>query len=294
MLNPIKTLPGFCSVFFMPLCVLLCLLHCPNAQAQSDPAPIRFLLTFDDGPSAARYNNSTEQVLDVLAHNSVQPGIKAIFFTQTRASNGGGTERGRQLMRREWDEGHLLEFHTATPHHANHRYLSAEEFDDSLNNGMADLRSITGVAPKIVRPPFWSYDLRTFTTYQNHGLSMLLTDLSANDGKIWGVNFSFHKHSNLLEQLGNLKSHWLSGELPVVDGCTPIIVTFHDVNTYTSNHVEVYLQILLQVAQELAMPTTAQPFYNQRDEIERAALARTISDGSAKQALPGFWNWIWN
>jgi peptidoglycan-N-acetylglucosamine deacetylase len=108
------------------------------------------------------------------------------------------------------------------------------------------------------------------------------------------VNFSFHKHSNMLEQLSTLKAHWLAGELPVVDGSTPVIVTFHDVNTYTSNHVEVYLQILLQVAGELNMPTTAVPFYNQRDEIERAALIRTVRDGSVRQKLPGFWNWLWN
>ncbi|HEX8956373.1 MAG TPA: hypothetical protein VF798_08870, partial [Burkholderiaceae bacterium] len=31
------------------------------------PAPIRFLISFDDGPSGDRVNNSTEQVLDVLA-----------------------------------------------------------------------------------------------------------------------------------------------------------------------------------------------------------------------------------
>jgi len=283
----IKTLPLLCSVFFILLC--------GSAQAQNtSPAPLRFLVTFDDGPSAARYNNATEQVLDVLANNAVQSGIKVIFFTQTRAVNGGGTPRGRALMRREWDEGHLLALHTATAHHSNHRNLDPAEFDASLQNGVADLTEITGTVPQLVRPPFWSYDLRTFTGYQQHGLHMLLTDLSANDGKIWGVNFSFHKHSNLLQQLTDLKPHWLAGELPAVDGATPIVVTFHDVNTYTSNHVEVYLQILLQVAQELGMPTAALPFYTQRDELERAALARAVSDGSTRQKLPGWWDWLWN
>ncbi len=286
-----KTLPKFCSVFFICLFILLCgAAH----GATAAPAPIRFLITFDDGPSGDRYNNSTEQVLDVLANNSVQSGIKAIFLIQTRANRGGGTEIGKQLMHREWQEGHLLEFHTSTPHHSNHRYLTDQELAESLDNGIADLTAVTGVAPHIVRPPFWSYDLRTFTAYQKVGLHVLLTDLSANDGKIWGVNFSFHKHSNMQKQLGELKAHWLAGELPVVDGCTPVIVTFHDVNTYTSNHVEVYLQILLQVAGELDMPTATVPFYNRRDDIERAAMARTVVDGSVKQKLPGFWNWLWN
>jgi len=284
-----KTLPILRSVFFI-LTVLWC---APLLADTSTPAPIRFLLTFDDGPSAAIYNNATEQVLEVLAHNSVQPGIKVIFFTQTRAVNGGGTERGRELMRREWNEGHVLAFHSATAHHANHRFLSQEEFDRALQNGIADLTVITGVAPNLVRPPFWSYDERTFAGYQQHGLHMLLTDLSANDGKIWGVNFSFHKHSNLLNQLTELKVRWLAGALPAVDGATPVIVTFHDVNTYTSNHVEEYLQILLEVAQETGMPTAGQAFYTRSDEIERAALARTVQDGSVRQQLPGFWDWLW-
>jgi len=265
----------------------------PSA-APSHAAPIRFLLTFDDGPSGAIYNNSTEQVLDVLANNAVQPGIKALFFIQTRAATGGGTERGHEMMLREWHEGHLLEFHSATPHHSNQRFMSDEELNESLRNGIADLTAITGVAPTIVRPPFWSYDQHTFSAYQHDGLKMLLTDLSADDGKIWGVNFSFHKHSNMLEQLRAIKPLWQAGALPVVDGVTPIVVTFHDVNTYTSNHVEVYLQILLQVAGELNMPTAKVAFYNQRNDIERAALARTVKDGSSKQKLPGLWDWLWD
>ena len=289
-----KTLPILRSVFFIFLFAVCSAASYGGSDHIASPVPLRFLLTFDDGPSGDRYNNSTEQVLDVLASNAVQPGIKAIFFIQTRANRGGGTEIGKKLMRREWQEGHLLEFHTSTPHHSNHRFLSEQELNESLQNGVADLTAVTGMVPQIVRPPFWSYDERTFVTYQKYGLHVLLTDLSANDGKIWGVNFSFHKHSNMLEQLAALKEHWLAGELPVVEGYTPIIVTFHDVNTYTSNHVAVYLQILLQVAGELNMPTAAIPFYNQRDEIERAAMARTLRDGSVKQKLPGFWNWLWN
>lgn len=256
------------------------------------PAPIRFLLSFDDGPSASLRNNPTEQILNTLANNAVQPGIKAIFFTQTRASYGGGTEQGRKIMRREWEEGHLLAFHTATPHHTNHRYLSDEKLQQSLEDGIADLTDITGSAPKLVRPPFWSYDGRTFAAYQKNDLHVLLTSLSANDGKIWGVNFSLTKHRNMYRQLAALRDKWRTGKLPVVDGCVPIVVTFHDVNSYTASHIEEYLQILLQVATELNMPTTALPFYTNRDDLERAALASTLRDASVRPKLPGLWNWL--
>lgn len=257
------------------------------------PAPIRFLVTFDDGPSGSDGSNPTALVLDTLAHNAVQSGVKVVFFTQTRASNGGGSEIGRALMRREFAEGHLLGLHSATPHHTNHRHLSPEELDASLSNGAADLRSITGVAPTLVRPPFWNYDAATLSAYHRHGMQMLLTDLSANDGKTIGVNFSWHKHSNLLDNLRKTRLSWAAGKMPVVDGYTPVVVTFHDVNSYTARHVEEYLAILVQVAAELDMPTAPLPFYTDKDALERAALASAIPDGDIHHPLPGLWNWIW-
>lgn len=149
-------------------------------------APVRFLLTFDDGPSASSFWNPSATVLDSLKNNPIQPGIKAVFFVQTRAPRAGNSDIGRGIMRREHDEGHILAFHTATHWHTNHRSLSPQELEESLSNGTADIAAITGAPPKLLRPPFWNYDKRTFAAYQQHGLHVLLTDLSANDGKIWG------------------------------------------------------------------------------------------------------------
>ncbi|MET3132915.1 peptidoglycan/xylan/chitin deacetylase (PgdA/CDA1 family) [Oxalobacteraceae bacterium GrIS 1.11] len=272
--------------------VLLCGAAGFGRAADAPPIhPIRFLLSFDDGPSAALYDNSTIQILDALDHNQAQAGIKAIFFAQTRAANGGGSELGRQLLRREQAQGHLLAFHTATAHHSNHRFLPPEELELSLQRGGADLESITGVAPTLVRPPFWNYDAATLAAYQRHGMHMLLTDLSANDGKIWGVNFSWHKRANMLSHLAEVKLRW--DTMPVVDGNVPVVVTFHDINNYTARHIEEYLLILLDVARELDMPVAEKPFYAERGELEKAALARTVREGDAKQALPGLWNWLW-
>lgn len=268
-------------------------LHSWAAVASTVPAPLRFLLSFDDGPSAAFRSNPTVEILEKLAHNNIQPGIKVIFFTQTRAVNGGGTQVGQALLQREHAEGHLLGFHTATPRHANHRYLNEDEFELSLQNGVADLTEITGTAPSLVRPPFWNYDERTLLAYQKHGMRLLLTDLNANDGKIYGINFSMTKRRNMLKQLSGLRQRWSNGELPVIDGSTPVVVTFHDVNTYTASVIEVYLQILLDVAQELQMPTAGKPFYDAKDELERAALASTVRDGEIRPRLPGLWNWLW-
>ena len=264
----------------------------PTAAALT-PVPIRFLLSFDDGPSAADSNNPTVKVLEVLAQNKVQPGIKAVFFVQTRSRNGGATEIGQNLLHREFDEGHLLAFHTTTPRHSNHRFLTEQELELSLLAGVADLTAITGKAPALVRPPFWNYDERTLIAYQQHGMRILLTDLSANDGKTIGINFSLTKRRNMRKMLTEFRQRWITGTVPVIDGITPVVVTFHDINTYTASHIEEYLNILLDVAQELEMPTSSKAFYDERDELERAALASTIRDGEVKAKLPGIWNWLW-
>ncbi|MES2260676.1 MAG: polysaccharide deacetylase family protein [Pseudomonadota bacterium] len=264
-----------------------------GTTAPAGPAPIRFLLSFDDGPSGAGSNNPTVHILDTLAHNPLQDGIKAVFFTQTRNWHGGGTDIGRQLIRREHDDGHVVAFHTATMLHANHLFMSRQNLDESLRRGVDDLQGVTGVAPTLVRPPFWAYDAETLEAYHRHGMQMLLTDLHANDGKIYGINFSLRKRSNMLKLLGETRKRWAAGAMPEVDGSTPVVVTFHDVNGYTSRHIEEYLQILLDVARELDMPTAPKPFYDERESLQRAALASTVRTGDIKPPLPGLWNWLW-
>ena len=268
-----------------------------SAAGQADPAPslapVRFLLTFDDGPAAADSGNPTVHILETLARNPYQNNIKAVFFTQTRAWHGGGTDTGRLLIKREYDEGHVVALHSATWFHSNHRFMSRKTLDESLQNGIDDLVSVTGAAPKLVRPPFWAYDADTLDSYHQHGMQMLLTDLNANDGKIYGINFSWHKRSNMLTHLADARQRWAAGAMPASDGVTPVVVTFHDVNTYTSRHIEEYMGILLDVAHELNVPLAAKPFYDDREELERAALAATVNSTEAKPHLPGLWNWLW-
>jgi peptidoglycan/xylan/chitin deacetylase (PgdA/CDA1 family) len=273
--------------------ILLAALSILPGAAWGQAAPIRFLLTFDDGPSAAVTDNSTAQILDTLHDNPLQPGIKAIFFVQTRARNGGATPVGRQLLRREYDSGHVLALHTATPRHANHRLLPEQELEDTLKLGIADLADVTGSVPLLVRPPFWNYDERTLATYHRHGLQMLLTSLSANDGVIYGYYWSWTKRSNMRKLLLQVRERWLAGAMPQVDGSTPVVVTFHDINRYTASVMQEYLQILVDVARELEIPTADKPFYDERAPIERAALASTIQPGQVVPPLPGIWEWLW-
>lgn len=256
--------------------------------------PIRFLLTFDDGPSASSFWNPSLDVLDALAHNPVQPGIKAVFFVQTRAPRAGDSDIGRSVMHREQREGHVLGFHTATHWHTNHRFLDPDELEQSLVDGGADIAAITGAAPTLVRPPFWSYDRRTFAAYQRHGMHVLLTDLSANDGKVWGFTASPRRRINMVRQLSEVRERIAAGQMPVVDGVIPVVVTFHDLNRYTARHAREYLQILLDSARATGVRTDAKPFYDDRQALERAAMARTVREAGQPVRLPGLWNWIWD
>lgn len=257
-------------------------------------APVRFLLTFDDGPSASSLWNPSATVLDSLKDNPLQPNIKAVFFVQTRAPRAGNSDIGRSIMRREHDEGHILAFHTATHWHTNHRSLDPQQLEESLTNGTADIAAITGAPPKLLRPPFWNYDKRTFAAYQQHGLHVLLTDLSANDGKIWGFNASPRRRANMLRQLSEVRERIALGELSTVDGVIPVVVTFHDLNRYTARHTREYLQILLDSAATTGVKLADKPFYDDHAELEKAALARTVEKSSEPVSLPGMWNWIWD
>ncbi|NWD48632.1 polysaccharide deacetylase family protein [Pseudomonas gingeri] len=263
-------------------------------QALRTQPPIRFLLTFDDGPSASSFYNPTASVLDDLAHNPIQPGIKALFFVQTRAPRAGNSDIGRALMRREHAEGHILGFHTATHWHTNHRSLDPQELEQSLLDGSADIAAITGAPPTLLRPPFWNYDKRTFAAYQRHGLHVLLTDLSANDGKVWGITASPQRRANLLKHLAEVREQIARGEMSVVDGVIPVVMTFHDLNRYTARHMQEYLQILMDCARDTGVRTAEQPFYTDRQALLRAVLARTVPDSSVPVHLPGFWNWWWD
>ncbi len=238
--------------------------------------PVRFLLTFDDGPSIWRPYNPTSAILDQLAANPVQRHIKALFFVQTRDPNAGGSGAGRTMLRRIHAEGHVLGFHSGSPRgHVNHRLLPPADLDRSLADGTADIQSLAGAAPALVRPPFWSYDASTLAAYRRAGLHMLLTDISARDGKIYGWNISLRRRSHFRNALAEVRENITANKLPVVDGVIPVVVTFHDTNTFTARHMSEYLAIVTEEAGRVGLMVAGKPFYGSAAEIEKAALARS-------------------
>ena len=251
----------------------------PNAY------PARFLLSFDDGPSTWQPYNPTRAILDTLARNPVQPGIKAVFFLQTRDPRAGGSEAGRALMQREHAEGDVLAVHSGSPRgHIDHVLLPEAELERTLADAKADIAAVAGQPPDLVRPPFWNYDARTLAAYRRLGLHMLLTDVSANDGVIYFWNISLRRRSHLHNALAEVRERIAAGALPVVGGVIPLVVTFHDTNPYTAHHMEEYLHILTEEAANVGLVLARKPFYDDAAGIERAARVRADGWDVARDA----------
>ncbi|MBX3123688.1 MAG: polysaccharide deacetylase family protein [Nitrospira sp.] len=235
----------------------------PPADA---PLTLRFLVTFDDGP-----HPNTGKVLRHLARNPVQPHIKGIFFVQTRHPKRGGSSDGRAMLAIEQAEGHLLGLHTGTTKgHLSHTRMSPAELERSLLNGKEDLDQITGKPTMLVRPPYWLFNASTFDCYGRHRLHMLLSDVKAFDGVNWGIHLL--RRLNFRSQLAGLHARFLRGTLPVVNHTIPIVVTFHDTNSFTAEHLGDYLSLLVEEASRLGLPLHSKPFLDDPDELLAAAL----------------------
>ena len=237
--------------------------------------PVRFLITFDDGPSGEAEENSTARILDTLAHNRWQNGIKAIFFVQTRHRFGGGTEVGQSLLRRMQREGHQLALHTATARgHINHTQMPLVELDRMLDDGIDDIRRVSGDVPGFIRPPFWAYNSATLARYEAHGLSMLLDDITIRDGKARGVTANPHARERIHTDLQRAAHHIQSGAIPSVSGYIPLVMTMHDTNPTTAQDLELYLGMLIEEARRVGLVVHRQPFIAPVAEVVRVANLR--------------------
>ena len=229
----------------------------------------RFLITFDDGPHA-----NTVPILEQLAHNPVQQGIKAMFFVQTRNAEGGRPQFGSFLLQREHAEGHALGLHTGTECHVSHTSLSQADLERSLRRGMDDIRLITHDRTMFVRPPYWRFNAATQAEYRRQGLYMILSDAKAFDGVDWGQHI--FRRMNFRSQLQGICRRMLHWGIPEVDGIVPIVVTFHDTNQYTAAHLIEYLDLLIDEAERIALPMNRKMFYDSTPEIVQAALQRAV------------------
>lgn len=249
-------------------------------------APVRFLLTFDDGPDSGP-DGSTPLILRQLADNPVTPDVKAIFFVQTAHPRRGGGAAGQAQMRDTCAQGQLMAVHSGVVEgHVPHTKLPPDVLAASLRRGEADIATQCGHVTKVVRPPNWSYNAATQAVYAQVGLGMLMADANARDGKIYGWHISLRRRPHMRHELERVGQAMTAGRLPTVDGVTPVIVAFHDTNDFTASHMTDYLRILVDTARDNGLPLADPPFYTDTKAAEHAVLARAGAGVYARESWP--------
>jgi peptidoglycan/xylan/chitin deacetylase (PgdA/CDA1 family) len=263
------TFAALCSAF---LCLFLSSCRSPPAPDPLAKQPcIRFLLTFDDGPSTRKPYNPTLAIINQLATNDVQPGIKAIFFVQTENRRGGGTPEGREIMRYAHEQGHVIGIHSVSPEgHIAHTTLPTEVLIHELQQAQDLIRRITGSPPRFVRPPYGTFNLRTRTIYANLGLDVLMADVSARDGIIYGFKTSPWRRTHMFNSMKKLR------RTVNPDIISTVIVNFHDVNPYTARHMTEYLHILVEEARHAGFSVPKRPFIDRTDALADVAICRRV------------------
>ncbi|MDD3368516.1 MAG: polysaccharide deacetylase family protein [Lachnospiraceae bacterium] len=106
------------------------------------PEKKKIALTFDDGPTPG----ITDRLLDGLKERN----IKASFFVL-----GKGAEEYPELIKREYEEGHLIGNHTY--HHVQLTAANHECFQEEILMTNEVLEKITGEETMFIRPPFGSW-----------------------------------------------------------------------------------------------------------------------------------------
>jgi peptidoglycan/xylan/chitin deacetylase (PgdA/CDA1 family) len=256
------------------LCACRAIRPTPPDNPATNPK-VKFLVTFDDGPSARTWYNPTQAILEQLAANDVQTNICAIFFIQTQHPRGAAKPRGMEVLREIPRRGHIVGLHSVSPRgHLNHVKMPTNELVALLEDGRQLVKRVSGEAPVFVRPPFGASNPVTRAIYRDLDLRMLLADVPARDGVIYGFNGSPRRRGNMRRRLTSIRNKLV--EQPPGLEPYPVIISFHDVNPYTARHMTEYLHILVEEATRAGLAFPAQPFYDNPREAASAALSRAI------------------
>ncbi len=140
--------------------------------ALAEEAEKTVYLTFDDGPS----DRVTPKILDVLAEEKV----KATFFII-----GKNVETRKNIIKREFDEGHTVAVHSYT-HKYKEIYSSEESLIKDIDACNEVIKSVTGKYSSVYRFPGGSYGLsqKFISAVTAHGLRYVDWNASTRDAEI--------------------------------------------------------------------------------------------------------------
>jgi|GEM_PF-2868731 len=174
------------------------------------------LLTFDDGPNP----HTTPQILDILKRRD----LKGIFFLV-----GMNVKKYPWIVKRIFDEGHTLGNHSYF--HPNLTHMSQERISKEIRDTNALIMKITGIKPKVFRPPYGALNHSVLTTLQNEGMDVML----------WTVDPGDWRNRNMYRTVENLKRQlWLN------HGGRGGVVLLHDTLPSTAGALEPFLVALTQ------------------------------------------------
>lgn len=178
-------------------------------------------LTFDDGPN----DTYTPIILDVLKKYDV----KATFFVTNSGSD--------EMIKREFDEGHVVALHTASHDYAK-IYVSSEAFFNDLNSVAERVKRITGKDADLSRFPGGSSN--TVSRKYNKGIMSQLTKEVEEKGYNyvdWNVlsgDAETHKSTTfegkVEEEIRNVTAN--------LKTTTGNVVLMHDIKQTTANAIE--------------------------------------------------------
>lgn len=139
---------GFSKLFFVVLTattlfIVYLLFHPRNqwlvANRSQVAGPRCVALTFDDGPDPL----DTPKLLDLLR----EKGVKATFFVVGRRA-----DEHPEIVRRAWEEGHLIGNHTWS-HYPLFCFLMPRRLRSEIEKGTESIRRSCGIRPRLFRSP---------------------------------------------------------------------------------------------------------------------------------------------
>lgn len=139
----------FLEITAMAICLITIIYFKPDevaevlALTQQESVEKKIAITFDDGP----HPYYTPQLLDGLKER----GVTATFFL-----TGEGAEQNPEIVRRMYEEGHLIGNHTYS--HLQLNESNGERFKQELIRTNEILAEITGEEVQYVRPPYGSWN----------------------------------------------------------------------------------------------------------------------------------------
>jgi len=149
----------------------------PAKAAGTAMGPKVAYLTFDDGLD----NKVTPQILDILK----QYKVKGAFFIV-----GNTVSKHKDVLKRINDEGHSIGNHSYS-HKKDIIYTSVEKFSEELAKTSKAIYEVTGIAPKLFRPPYGSPYIKS-REYKEAlaDYNTVLWNVDSNDSRVKGINAS--------------------------------------------------------------------------------------------------------